>query len=99
MDEFKFNNLEELYKKLTPALNTKVNELKRKNIKYIKEHDIWRYMRKYYWQDSQKLTLGEMVSDILSTPSDYLEDYMAPILENRINKNNSDKKDKKEELL
>ena len=42
MDDFRFKSLGELYKKLLPALNTKVGDLKRANIKYIKEIDsIW----------------------------------------------------------
>ncbi|MDD2505264.1 MAG: post-transcriptional regulator [Bacilli bacterium] len=99
MDSFKFNNLEELYQKLTPALNSKVIELKRNNINYINEDDIWRYLHKNYWQNSQKLTLGEMVNDILSTPNSILEDYMVKILQNRIKKNKVNNKKNRENLL
>ncbi len=77
MEDFRFNSLEDLYKKLYPALKTKVNDLKRKNIKYIKEEDIWNYLRKNYWNKSVKLTLADMVSDILSTPDYILEEYVS----------------------
>lgn len=66
MDNFRFKSLEELYKRLFPALNAKREELKRRNIKIIEEIDIWNYLRKNYWQNKSSLTLGEMVDDILS---------------------------------
>lgn len=77
MNNFKFNSLEELYRKLMPALNTKVADLKRHNIKYISESDIWHYLRDCYWQRNRELSLGEIVNDILATPNSDLEAYMA----------------------
>jgi len=77
MEEFKFNSLEELYKKILPALNTKVADLKRNNIKYINEENIWQYLRNNYWKKADKLSLGEIVHDILSTPNGELEEYVA----------------------
>ncbi|NLL02235.1 MAG: hypothetical protein GX265_04370 [Mollicutes bacterium] len=99
MDNFK--NLEELYQKVLPALTTKVNELKRSNIKYINEIDIWRFLRKNYWQNSKELTLGDMVNDILSTPNHLLEEYIGLIMQNQKNKNkdNELKKEKRDNLL
>ncbi|HHX33262.1 MAG TPA: hypothetical protein GX713_03455 [Mollicutes bacterium] len=76
MNEFKFNTIEELYNKLLPALKTKVNDLKRKHIIYIKEEDIWEYLTKSYWKNSKELTLADMVNDILSTPDSDLENYL-----------------------
>lgn len=76
MDEFRFKSLGELYKKLLPALNTKVGDLNRANIKYIKEMDIWNYLKDNYWKNRSDLTLGEMVNDILSTPNFKLEEYV-----------------------
>ena len=37
MTDYKFNSVEELYRKLKPALEAKVSELKRNKIDYIKE--------------------------------------------------------------
>ena len=76
MDDFKFSSIEELYRKLLPALNTKVNELKRNKIEYIKEQDIWNYLRINYWGKKSNLTLGELVNDILTTPNYELEEFM-----------------------
>ena len=88
MDEFRFKSLGELYKKLLPALNTKVGDLKRANIKYIKEIDVWNYLKDNYWKNRSDLTLGEMVNDILSTPNFKLEEYATR--ESRNNKSSSD---------
>ena len=85
MDDFRFKSLGELYKRLLPALNTKVGDLKRANIKYIKEIDVWNYLKDNYWKNRSDLTLGEMVNDILSTPNFKLEEYVT-----RTNKNNNE---------
>ena len=92
MEDFKFTSLEELYKKLLPALSTKVADLKRNNIKYIKEEDIWHYLRNNYWRKADKLSLGEIVNDILSTPNNELEIYMEKHYSRKI-------KEVKEDLL
>ena len=76
MEDLKFRTLEELYRKLLPALTTKVNELKRNNISYISEKDIWHYLKNKYWKNKSDLTLGEMVNDILTTPSDNIQEYV-----------------------
>ena len=81
MDEFKFKSLEELYRKLLPALRTKVADLRRSNVLWVKEIDIWNYLKVLYWRNKKDLTLGEMVNDILSTTNEELikfvnsEDY------------------------
>lgn len=88
MDEFKFKSLEELYKKLIPAFNVKINDLRRNNIKGIDRKDIWNYLKSMYWMKKEHLTLGEMVNDILSTPNFKLEEYVTR--ESRNNKSSSD---------
>lgn len=75
MDEFRFNSIKELYKRVLPALSAKVSELKRSKINYITEEEIWDYLRYNYWTKKSNLTLGEIVNDILSTPNFELEEY------------------------
>ena len=75
MDEFKFNSINELYNRLLPAMETKKNDLLRNTKVLISEKDIWGYLRYNYWNKKSKLTLGEMVNDILSTPDHELIDY------------------------
>ncbi|MDD4706466.1 MAG: post-transcriptional regulator [Bacilli bacterium] len=93
MEDFKFNTLDELYKKLYPALVTKKNDLKRNGISYIIEEDIWNYLRRNYWNKSTKITLFDLVNDILSTPNYVLEEYVSK----KTQKN--DKKIEKDEIL
>lgn len=75
MEEFKFNTLDELYKKLLPAFRTKVNECKRNNI-LIKEIDIWNYLKDNYWKTRSDLTLDEMVDNILNCSNNDLISYL-----------------------
>ena len=37
--------IKELYERLKPALTTKVTELKRNDLDYIKIEDIWNYLK------------------------------------------------------
>lgn len=76
MKEIKFNSLEELYIKLKPALNTKVEDFKRSNIKYISEEDIWNYLRLNKWNKSKNLTLAKCVDDILNVSDIELKQYL-----------------------
>lgn len=76
MDNIKFNNLQELYNRLLPAMETKVNELKLNGISYINVDDIWNYLKKYKWSKSKNLTLSECVDDILNTNDDEYRKYI-----------------------
>ena len=84
MGNIKFNSLEDLYKRLIPAMETKVNELKRNGIKYIKVEDIWDYLRLNVWNKSKDLTLSKCVDDILNTSDieyrKYIKNKMSNIL-------------------
>ena len=75
MDELDINSSVTLYKRITPALNSKVRELKRKNINYIKNEDIWNYLKKFKWKDSNP-SLDIMVDDILNLDNDIIDDYI-----------------------
>jgi len=68
--EPEFKSLEELYKRVTPALESKVNELRLHGYKYPTKKDIWNYLVKTAWKDKKNLLLHELVSDIL-----YLDNY------------------------
>lgn len=84
MNDIKFNSLEELYNRLLPAMETKVNELKLSGISFITVDDIWNYLKLYKWSKSRDLTLSECVDDILNTKDDeykkYMKDKMVNIL-------------------
>lgn len=67
MKEEKFSSLEELYKRLLPALSVKKKEMSRAHMILIEEKDIWSYFCQKVWSKRGNLTLGEMVDDILNT--------------------------------
>jgi len=82
MDDIRFSSLEELYKRLIPAMETKVNELKLAGINYITVTDIWNYLRTHKWIKSKDLTLSECVDDILNTSELEYRRYMKNKMKN-----------------
>ena len=62
----KITSIEELYKRLLPAINTKLAELKRENITNIQKLDIWNYCVANLWKKKRDLRIYEMVDDILN---------------------------------
>ena len=43
--DFGLNNSLDLYKRLLPAINSKINELSKYEIFYVKREDIWNYLK------------------------------------------------------
>ena len=76
MNDIKFKSLEELYKRLIPAFNVKINDLRRNNIKNIQSEDLWNYLRNKSWNNSTNLSLGEMVNDILNLSDKEIVNYV-----------------------
>ena len=74
--DIEFNNIKELYDRLKPALNSKVNELRRLDIYYIKVNDIWNYLKDTKWKVSKNLLLCDMVSDIFSLDNKVIDNYV-----------------------
>jgi len=70
------SSLQELYERLRPALKTKQEEMKRLGYNYIKEEDIWNYLKETKWKKSIDLELYQMVSDIMNADNDYISDYL-----------------------
>lgn len=56
-----FNSLEELYKKVFPAL-----EIRSKELNHIfSEKEIWTYLAKNKWSNAVDLSLSQIIDDIL----------------------------------
>ena len=84
------NSLQDLYRLLLPALRTKKKEMHDLKHLYIKEEDIWEYMRESVWMDAVNLTLSDMVDNILNTDNDKIASFMASrMLESRIDDDES----------
>ena len=74
--DIEFNSIKELYKRLEPGLNSKVMELNRLEIYYVKKEDIWNYLKETKWKKANNLLLHEMVDDILNCDNTLLENYV-----------------------
>ena len=76
MDEsIEFKNLKELYERVTPALYSKVKELRNHGFKYVTEIDIWNYLIQKSWKDRVNLELHELISDIIHCDNIELNEY------------------------
>lgn len=71
-----FGSLEELYKRIKPALKTKKEEMRRAGYIYIKEEDIWNYLKEVKWINSKNLSLYQMVSDVLNVDNMLIDKYL-----------------------
>ena len=71
-----FNSLEELYQRIRPALKTKKDEMKRAGLIYIKEEDIWNYLKEVKWINSKNLSLYQMVNDVLNADNMLIDKYL-----------------------
>lgn len=74
--DLEFNSLEELYQRIKPALIAKKSEMLRSGLSYIKEEDIWNYLKEIKWRNSSDLSLFDMVSDILNTDEMLIDAYL-----------------------
>ena len=76
-----FTSLEELYKRVEPALNSKVRELKKLGYSISKE-DLWKCFVYNKWKYGNGLMLSDIVDDILNTSIDCIELYHRKIINN-----------------
>ena len=77
------SSLTELYERLKPALISKKEEMKRLGYPYIKEEDIWNYLKETKWKKSVDLELYQMVSDIMNADNELVNDYLTEKLYSR----------------
>lgn len=71
-----FNSVEELYERIKPALLTKKQEMNRDGYAYIKEEDIWNYLKEIKWKNSRDLSLSDMVDDVLNSENFTIDKYL-----------------------
>lgn len=71
-----FKSVEDLYKRVLPALRSKVKELIREKTTYVKEEDIWNFLVESKWKNSSGLELSDIVDDILNVNNDKLKSYV-----------------------
>lgn len=86
--DIEFNSIKELYERLLPALNTKISELKRYDLDYIKKEDIWNYLKITKWQSATDLKLYQMADDILNLNNDEIDRYVKEEIRKKVIKPN-----------
>lgn len=74
--EMEFKTQQELYQHILPALKTKKNAMYRQGFLYIKEEDIWNYLKETKWPKENNLSLHDVVNDILNCDDVYVDLYM-----------------------
>ena len=89
--DIEFKDAKELYERLKPALDTKVEELKRKDLDYIKRENIWNYLKEIKWKNADNLLLYEMVDDILKLDDNEIDEYVKQLIRKKIIKPNLEK--------
>ena len=72
-----FKNINELYKRVGPALYSKCVELRKLGMKHITGKDIWLYLIDNVSKDKKELELSDMVSDILFADRDAIDEYVS----------------------
>lgn len=86
-----FNSIEDLYKRLLPAMKTKISELKRDGFNFIECLDIWNYCIENIWKNKRDLRIYEMVDDILNIDNLKLEMFTRRNIINKKKEDNNEK--------
>ena len=76
-----FASQEELYQRVKPALSAKKNEMYRLGYTYIKEEDIWNYLKQNKWCKHKNLMLIDIVQDILHVNNNKVDNYVKEIID------------------
>ncbi len=71
-----FKSINDLYKRVKPALEAKLSEAIRTGYKNIKITDIWNYLIENKWKKSNNLMLSDVVDNILNTDLESIDNYV-----------------------
>jgi len=66
MEKIEFKTVEELYKRVSPALYSKLKEIKRMGYTLVTKKDIWNYLVDNDWKNRTNLELYDLISDIMN---------------------------------
>lgn len=73
--DYEFSSLEELYKRVRPALKSKADELQKYGNLSISMYDLWKCLIINKWRCGTGLMLSDIVDDILNTSFDEINSY------------------------
>lgn len=95
-DAIEFSSIDELYKRIKPALYSKSKEVRNAGYDYVNSRDIWSYLVSNVWNKKNDLSLSEIVSDILYLDNYTIYEYVLEKMKKI--KSNQDKKESTEVL-
>jgi len=72
----KFNSISDLYKRVLPALETKIIEFQKDGFSSVNVLDIWNYCVDTKWKIRSDLRIYQIVDDILNVKISDLEEYI-----------------------
>ena len=72
-----FSSLNELYKRVKPALHAKEEEFHRLGYSKVQSIDIWNYLIELKWKKGSNLMLSDIVSDIMNLDCKKATNYLA----------------------
>lgn len=75
-NSIEFKSIDELYKRVKPALYSKVKEIRNAGYKFVNEKDIWDYLVKNEWKKRNDLELNDLINDILYVDSFRINEYV-----------------------
>lgn len=64
--DYNFTSLEQLFKRVRPALHARCSEFNRLGYFDIKDIDIWNYLLEAKWKKGKDLMLSDIVNDIMN---------------------------------
>ena len=73
--DYEFSSLEELYKRVRPALKSKVDELQKYGNLSISKYDLWKCLIINKWRNETGLMLSDIVDDILKVNNEEVNSY------------------------
>ena len=76
MEKIEFKTVEELYKRVSPALYSKVKEIKRMGYTLVTEKDVWNYLVDNDWKNRTNLEHYDLISDIMNADNYKINCYV-----------------------
>ncbi len=85
-ETIEFKNIDELYKRVKPALFSKCKEIRNAGYNLVNEKDIWNYLVTTSWKKRNDLELSDLVTDILYVDNYALNEYVMSRMKEMKNK-------------
>ncbi len=78
----RYSSQEQLFRELKPAFKVKLTLLKDTEYRYIRDIDIWNYLKKSKWVRSVNLGIADMTNDIINVNAYEIDKYLKEKIHN-----------------